>query len=110
VVFSKVRRVGRAVVLVLLAWTAVDVLNPALCGLDELPFVAATVAVDSDSSTPTEGPKPAEDCFCCSHNVNFSAIVQIAISLSPDSGASADPVENPLWTSFPLYHPPRLLG
>ena len=113
VVFSRVLRVGRTVVLVLLAWTALDILNPALCGLDELPFVAAYAAgaaVDSDSSTPTRAPVVPEDCFCCSHNVNFKPIVQIAVSLSSGSERRFAVDETPRWASFPLYHPPRLLS
>lgn len=106
--FSSVRRVGRTVVLVLLTWTAVDVLNPALCGPDEFPFVAANVAVDSDSSAPEPSPVAADDCFCCSHNVNFAAMVQMAVSLTSDTGSNTHLVQTPRWTSVPLYHPPRL--
>ncbi len=105
-----IRRVGRTVVLVLLSWTALDVLNPALCGLDELPFVAAEVALASDGAPPVVPPASAEDCFCCSHHVNFTPVIQVTAFLSSDREARADLVQNPRWTSFPLYHPPRLLS
>lgn len=108
VVFRSVRRVGRTVVLVLLTWTAADVLNPALCGLDEFPFVAASETFDADNSAPKTPPIAANDCFCCSHNVNFAAMVQMAVSLSSDTGSSTVLVQTPRWTSVPLYHPPRL--
>lgn len=108
--FSRVRRVGRTVVLVLLAWTALDLLNPALCGLDELPFVAAYAAVDSNTAAPADAPVTPEDCFCCSHNVNFKPIVQVAVSLSSGSERRLAVDETPRWASFPLYHPPRLLS
>lgn len=110
VVFASVRRVGRTVVLVLLSWTALDVLNPAWCGLDELPFVAAYATVDANTTAPTDPPVPAEDCFCCSHNVNFTSIVQVAVSLSADTEQRVAVDETPRWASFPLYHPPRLLS
>lgn len=104
-----IRRVAPAVVLVLLTWTAVDVLNPALCGLDQMPFVAAHASFDEDtSSSPLQRPVTAEDCFCCSHNVNFSGIVQIASVAFDCSDTFAEPLQNPSWNSFPLYHPPRL--
>lgn len=110
VVFSNVRRVGRTVVLVLLAWTALDVLNPALCGLDELPFVAAYATVDSSTGTPTDSPVTPEDCFCCSHNVNFKPIAQVAVAQPSDRDRRIAVDETPRWASFPLYHPPRLLS
>lgn len=110
VVFSGVRRIGRMVVLVLLSWTAVDVLNPALCELDELTFVAAYSTVDSNTAAPTESPVTPEDCFCCSHNVNFKPIAQAAVSLPSDRGDRLTVDEAPRWASFPLYHPPRLLS
>lgn len=96
--------------LVLLAWTGLDILNPALCGLDELPFVAATTTVDSNTATPIKAPAPAEDCFCCSHNVNFTSTVQVAQFLLSGSERRLAGDETPRWASFPLYHPPRLLS
>jgi len=107
-VFGIVRRVAPAVVLVLLTWTAVDVLNPALCGLDQFPFVAAHASVDDDTSAPERPPIPAEDCFCCSHNVNFSAITQLAAAVFNRGEDQTEPLQSPSWKSFPLYHPPRL--
>lgn len=96
--------------MVLLSWTALDVLNPALCELDELPFVAAYATVDSNTAVPTESPVTPEDCFCCSHNVNFKSIAQVAVPLLPDSERRIAVDETPRWASFPLYHPPRLVS
>ena len=110
VVFSSVRRIGRTVVLVLLSWTALDVLNPALCELDELPFLAANATVDSNTAAPTEPPVTPEDCFCCSHNVSFKSIAQFAVSLPSVSERRIAVDETPRWSSFPLYHPPRLIS
>lgn len=93
--------------MVLLTWTAVDVLNPALCGLDQMPFVAAHESVDGDPSSDERSRVPLEDCFCCSHNVNFSAMVQVRIAFESLTQTPAR-IQNPLWKSFPLYHPPRL--
>lgn len=108
VVLPNVRRAGQSVVFVLLAWTALDVFNPALCGLDELPFVAAGVALDADTTTPVESRGSEEDCFCCSHNVNVCAIVQVSVSLPTKAQVPAHRVQNAFWTTSPLYHPPRL--
>ena len=108
--FVNCRRVGQTVVFLLLAWTALDVLNPALCGLDELPFVAEASALGSNNSVPTVPPIPSEDCFCCSHNVNLTSMIDGTTSLSTDGDARAVLTQNPRWTSFPLYHPPRLLS
>lgn len=90
----RVRRAGQSVVFVLLAWTALDVLNPALCGLDELPFVAASVALDTDTTTPVESPASEEDCFSCSHNVNICAIVQVSVSLHTKAQVPAHLAQN----------------
>lgn len=107
--FSAVRRLGRGVVLVLLTWTAIDVLNPGLCVLDTLPTAVADTSV-SHQTAPSDGPASGEDCFCCSHNVNFSPVVQVAVSLLSNAETPATAVQNLFWTSFPLYHPPRLLS
>ena len=110
-VFPFIRRTGVFVAVVLLAWTAVDVLNPALCGLDELPFVASHNSVTSgDTEEPAKQPITPEDCFCCSHNVNFSAMVHVAMALPFYRTPPTDLVQSPLWTTIPLYHPPRLLS
>ena len=93
--------------MVLLTWTAVDVLNPALCGLDQLPFVAAHASVDGDASPVDQPPVLPDDCFCCSPNVNFSAIMQVRIAFESLPQTPSDRIQNPLWKSFPLYHPPR---
>ena len=85
-----------------------DVLNPALCGLDQMPFVAAHASVDDDTSAPERAPIPADDCFCCSHNVNFSAIKQLAAVVFDLGDDPTYALQSPSWKSFPLYHPPRL--
>ncbi|MBY0493833.1 MAG: hypothetical protein K2Y23_06425 [Cyanobacteria bacterium] len=108
--FPLARRIAPAVVLVLLAWTAVDVVNPALCGLDQMLFVAGHASIDDDPAWPERPPVAADDCFCCSHNVNCSTIVQMAAAVFDRGHAPLEPLHNPAWKSFPLYHPPRLLS
>jgi len=108
-VFARVRRIGQVAVLMLLAWTAVDLINPALCGLDELPFVAAGTTVAPDGDVPVERP-PADDCFCCSPNVNCTAIVSVESTPSFGLQAARLTAEPPRWAGTPLYHPPRLLS
>ena len=103
------RRIGGFVVVVLLAWTALDVLNPALCGLDSLPFVASHDSVTSGGDEPVERPMTPDDCFCCSHNVNCSAMVSVAVALVSNNRPAMPVVDSPLWTTIPLYHPPRFL-
>lgn len=110
-VFPFIRRIGGSVVVVLLTWTALDVLNPALCGLDKLPFVTASDSIAPGETPPApSNPITPEDCFCCSHNLNFSAMVYVAMAIPASSAPPTAVVEHPLWTSIPLYHPPRFLG
>ena len=106
--FETVRRIAPAIVLVLLTWTVVDVLNPALCGLDQLPFVAAHTSANANTSLPDAPPAPADDCFCCSHNVNFAVTVQMPVTVVVVVAETTERTRVPLWKSFPLYHPPRL--
>lgn len=94
--------------MVLLTWTAADILNPALCGLDQMPFVAAHASVDGEASPDNPAPMPPDDCFCCSPNVNFADMVQLRTAFASASPTPAERTQNPLWKSFPLYHPPRL--
>ncbi len=105
--FQLVRRLSRLVVLVLLTWTAVDVLYPAVCGLDELqPVTGQSVSAGTDESTTP--PITADDCFCCSHNVNFTSTISVAVAVLSGTEQRTFSVQSPRWTSFPSYHPPRL--
>ena len=108
--FVRVRRIGQIAVFVLLAWTGVDLINPALCGLDELPFVADASTVAPDGDVPTERPIPADDCFCCSHNVNCGAVVSVESTPSFGLRSVRVATQPPRWASNPLYHPPRLVS
>lgn len=107
-VFAIVRRVAPIVVVVLLTWTAADILNPALCGLDQMPFVAAHASLDGEALPDNQPPVPPDDCFCCSPNANFAEMTQLRTAFEALTPTTAERTRNPLWKAFPLYHPPRL--
>ena len=107
----------RAVVVVLLAWTAIDMTNAWLCQLDNEGSVAVLFGDEASSisgagslpASPAAPPSAAhvDDCFCCSHCVRPGlrapipaplAIVRVTAPLAVQAIQSA---------SDPLDHPPQ---
>ena len=102
--------VVRAVVVLLLAWTAADLANASLCALDSSEFATESPQLPSgDHGTlPTQEPqRHVDDCFCCSHCVDVAAVIPAMTSEIVSSAAV------PLASSAPKpplvlpYHPPR---
>ena len=105
----------RAVVAVLLMWTAADLANASLCALDASDMNASVTP--SAASAPQQPSHPAplrglpsphvDDCFCCSHCVDMAALTPellvepLAAALSPAIPAA------PTRALVPTYHPPR---
>ena len=106
---------SRTVALTILLWTAADLSNANLCALDKEDGVPNGGAVGlfltfGDSSAPQVPPSvPAhvDDCFCCSHCVEVTALVV------PDARSVAMQSEIPFVAGAartfgsPLYHPPQ---
>ena len=103
----------RATAWLFLAWTAVDLGVPSLCALDQerepprMYSASGRIDAPSTSETTPDAPVHVDDCFCCSHCVNVSAlhtleslsIARTDIALRPDGG--------PVAAGYPPYHPPR---
>ena len=105
------RRIVRAVALTFLAWTAVDLGVPTLCALDnELPQAytsAPTIHTPSNEGGTPSRPVHIDDCFCCSHCVNVTALAAPA-GLALAIQAPPLPAEFlPVALGYPPYHPPR---
>jgi hypothetical protein len=108
---------GRIVALVLLLWTAVDLTNSGLCALENetAPATgsgATTMAAadwDGGASVPTQDPIHVDDCFCCSHCVDVSAIVPTTVVSPVRVIHAALVVPAPRLFGSPLYHPPLSL-
>ena len=106
------RRIVRIIAVVLLAWTALDLTAPSLCALEadvERPG-SGHAAITAAASTPPGAPVEeahVDDCFCCSHCVEPTAVpapsgLQFVVNryrTLPD-GIPPSPV-------LQLYHPPR---
>ena len=113
VAFGRFGTFVRATAWLFLAWTAVDLTVPSLCALDREQDPAliyssdARVDVAPTPHSTTPAPVHVDDCFCCSHCVNMTAIHALAsLSLGrTDTPLPADRM--PLAAGYPPYHPPR---
>ena len=107
------RKVAQVTAWLLLVLTAVDLRLPAFCALDQRRPPASDVSAarfdeshSPDNSTPPS-PVHIDDCFCCSHCVNVTAIppLEILTTVRLDLPLPADMV--PVAAGYPPYHPPR---
>lgn len=112
--FGQFGRLVRATAWVFLSWTAVDLGVPSVCALDQedesLKIHSSSERV-APASTPHDGtpeaPVHVDDCFCCSHCVNVTAIhtpATLAL-VGTDVALPSDSV--PVAAGYPPYHPPR---
>lgn len=92
-VVSRLRRhpIVRVIVLVLLTWTAVDLLAPQLCAA-EASHASASASVD--------------DCFCCSHTVQPVLQAVILPDVSPVELPAAKSESPSAGVVRPLFRPP----
>ena len=98
-------------VLVLLTWTAVDLLAPQLCAADAsqpdgAAAAAITVAAPSPDQVPDAIPADRDDCFCCSHTVRPAMQMVLFVDVSPVELPEAPPVSPFAGIARSLYHPP----
>ena len=111
---GRFRKLIRATAWLFLAWTAVDLGVPSLCALDQeresSPIYSSSGRIDGTSTSndgAPDAPVHVDDCFCCSHCVNVTAIHTPAILTiaRTDADLPADGV--PVPAGYPPYHPPR---
>ena len=101
-------RVARVVAIALLTWTAADLINSRLCALDQWsPSAAQHSSFGADTPSNTQIPTAPDDCFCCSHDVQAGANINLSVA----EASVAIPPEvlfaSVLTPSRPLYHPPQ---
>lgn len=102
------------VALVLLVWTAVDLTNSGLCALDNEAAAAPSAATttiaaagwDAGAGLPQQDRVHVDDCFCCSHCVDVSAIFPTTVVSPVTVLHTALVVPAPRIFGSPLYHPP----
>lgn len=100
------RRAARLFAVVLLAWTAVDLLDFGVCVQHHGrigSFTATEWRAPNEADTPDEG---CEDCFCCSHVVDVRTPYHIALAYTVAWVIADHDVSTPPLTPTPLYHPP----
>lgn len=105
-------RVSRLFAVVLLLWTAADLLNTNLCAADQGPMIsiggpAALSVPDGPSPRPPAGSEA--DCFCCAQTLQLFTVSTVAPLLLVVDGANALALKVPLQISVPLDHPPQTL-
>lgn len=112
---GRFRKLIRATAWLFLAWTALDLGVPSLCALDqerESPPIYSSSERIAAPSTPNEStpdaPVHVDDCFCCSHCVNVTALHALATLafVGTDLALPSDSV--PVAAGYPPYHPPRV--
>lgn len=102
---------ARTVTWVLFAWVAVDLGVPSVCALDQegqsTPSWATNVDISTDNGLPDQ-PVHIDDCFCCSHCVNVTAVSLLVMTPWADTDVSLPPADTPFPSSYPPYHPPKI--
>ena len=95
-----------------LLWTAVDLINPSLCGNDQetdpQSFIASAVVTSTGSSdtSPTES---TEDCFCCCHHLVSTTMWALIPQVDRSQRLVVPPVEQVRVFRTRLDHPPQLV-
>ncbi len=106
-VFAHVRRIGRLFSIVLLLWTAVDLVEHFSPGLGpRMTGRQGSSVGPSSSAAPAQQAAHTDHSFCCSHSVDVQTPFAVArtsrvVGLAADH-TSALPFRNPTG----LYHPP----
>lgn len=95
--------------LLLLAWTAADLTNAALCTLDSGPLSAARnmSTSDSDGRPSQTVPPHIDDCFCCSHCVDVALHLPLFESSFEARAVVYTLPHPPLAPPLLPYHPPK---
>jgi hypothetical protein len=97
--------------LLILMWTAVDLVHPSACALDASPAGVAAMQA-SDAVRVPLGAVPSghvDDCFCCSHCVHPTATAAAATSRAlvvPRADRYRDRL--PSADRAAVYHPPQV--
>lgn len=108
-------RIVQAVAVLILLWTGADLINPSLCALDReqerLVIVsdAADATVDAviGAALPTApDASHVDDCFCCSHCVEVTALVTRPRSAPASRKVDSLVLPEPRLFGAQLYHPP----
>jgi hypothetical protein len=103
-VIRLLRRIVPAVAIVLLAWTAFDLANPACC-LEEQLAATASSSVDAADAAPSPQ-ADVDDCFCCARCIDTGARIP-AIRPAAAWVDFAEPVRGLTTRSSSLDHPPQ---
>ena len=111
---------SRAVVLAILLWTAVDLSNASLCALENESggsrygaglLTPQSAALLEDGSTSSVPPAPAphiDDCFCCSHCVEFAGLAPGHPATIIEGQKAPVVLAAVRIFGAPLYHPPQV--
>lgn len=109
-------RLTLLVALVILAWTALDLTNSALCALEQEQFspsagdnFAFSISLESEGTVPPIQ-NHVDDCFCCSHCVTVVDVTPASWQSALARRASVVPVSTPVLRTFPVYHPPQIFA
>ena len=103
----------KALVMVLLLWTAADLSNASLCALDNesngaMPMSVDTTLMDGSSGhVPRQAPLPhIDDCFCCSHCLDLHVLALSTRATPAHREQSPLVLAAPRIFASPIYHPP----
>jgi hypothetical protein len=95
-------------VVLLLSWTAADLVNASLCAVDSGGLAQNEAAMTNHPAGPVPPPtSPVDDCFCCSHSVDVGRLTVVldstAVAPIPEMSVPAAPQSPP---HIP-FHPPK---
>jgi hypothetical protein len=96
-------------IVLLLSWTAADLVNASLCAVDSDGLAQSDAAITAHAADPIPPPtSPVDDCFCCSHSVDVGRLMVVldSTAVAPISEMSVPAA--PLSPPHIPFHPPRV--
>lgn len=105
-------RTARIVAVFFLLWTAVDLVNPGVCAIDEHPDSRTALTEATSLAGRTQQPPPGgagEDCFCCCHHIVSTPLWAPVPQPDLIQSVIVPPVEQVRVLRTRLDHPPRFV-
>jgi hypothetical protein len=105
-VIRAVRRAAPFIALILLAWTAIDLVDPQCCLSDRAAngTMAISASTSPDGDSPDQG--QIDDCFCCARCLDTGRRVpRFDVAMSHET--FDEPAQRLIRRSSSLDHPPQ---
>lgn len=102
---------ARLATMFFLLWTGVDLINPGLCAIEQVPSTAshdASATLTAGTTVPTPAIPASEDCFCCCQHLVSGVAWVLRPQMIQVRTVLLAPTEDPRAVRIPVDRPPQL--